>query len=212
MSKLQDIRKDYKKHQLLEGELLATPFLQFEAWFQEALNAQVNEPNAMTLATVTDNKPHSRVVLLKGLEQEQFIFFTNYNSKKGHEIASNPEASLLFFWPELERQIRIEGTLQKTSAEYSDQYFSVRPRASQIGAIASKQSSVLKSREELEQKVEELTQQFGENPIQRPENWGGYALQANYFEFWQGRPSRLHDRIVFTKNEHNNWEITRLYP
>lgn len=212
MSNLQDLRKDYTKHQLLENELLETPFLQFEAWFQDAISAKVNEPNAMVLTTVSQNKPHARVVLLKGLEQNQFIFFTNYNSKKGAEIASNSNASLLFFWPELERQIRIEGTLEKTSAEYSDQYFSVRPRASQIGAIASQQSSVLKSREDLENKVVELTNKFGDNPIQRPENWGGYALNANYFEFWQGRPSRLHDRIVFEKNEHNNWEITRLYP
>ena len=206
-----DIRQSYEKFELLESALAADPFEQFSRWFNEALSAKVTEPNAMTLATTTlAGKPSARIVLLKGFDTQGFVFYTNYLSRKGHELAENPQASLLFFWPELERQVRIEGVIQKASADESDAYFQSRPLGSRIGAWVSPQSQPI-TRAELEARATELGQSLGEQPA-RPEHWGGYRLDPDYIEFWQGRPSRLHDRLVFQREAHQPWSLKRLAP
>lgn len=206
------LRSEYAQMQLTKRSVQSDPMAQFSAWFDEAVAAQVKEANAMTLATVSeDGQPSARIVLLKGLEHGGLVFYTNYDSAKGAQMAANPKASVLFFWPELERQIRVEGVVEKVPAETSDAYFSSRPFESQIGAIASNQSAVLRSRDELEEEVQKLlTEEEGKSPA-RPESWGGYVLKPHTVEFWQGRPSRLHDRIRYTQNG-SEWTIDRLYP
>jgi len=204
------LRLNYLLNELVEENVLENPIKQFEKWFNEAVEAKVLEPNAMHLATISNGKPHGRIVLLKGFDENGFVFFTNYESNKGKEIAEVPFASLTFFWGAMERQVRIEGQIVKTSAEESDEYFQVRPRGSQIGAWVSKQSSVV-SREELEARQQELEAQYGDGFIPRPPYWGGYRLIPEKIEFWQGRPSRLHDRILFTDID-GSWKIERLSP
>jgi len=206
-----DIRQNYEKNVLIEASLAATPFEQFAQWFAEALKAKVIEPNAMTLAT-TDSmgRPSARTVLLKGFDEQGFVFFTNYESRKGHELASNPHACLLFFWPALERQVRLEGTVVKIAPAESDEYFRSRPLGSRIGAWASPQSRPI-TREELEARTITFTESLGTEPP-RPPHWGGYRLKLNYAEFWQGRPSRLHDRLVFELDGDQHWVSSRLAP
>lgn len=206
------LRQSYSQNELLEENVLETPFKQFGKWFEEALNAQVLEPNAMHLSTISAGKPHGRIVLLKGFDEQGFSFYTNYLSNKGHDMAEIPFASLTFFWGDLERQIRIEGSIEQVSGEESDEYFHSRPRGSQIGAWVSNQSTVIDGRKVLEKRLEELEKEFeGSEIIPRPAHWGGYRVVPNKIEFWQGRPNRLHDRILFTKVG-NDWKIERLSP
>ena len=194
--KLAAIRSDYSLSALDEKHLDANPFMQFKVWFNQAVEAKVNEPNAMVLATVKSNGyPTARVVLLKAIEENGFVFYTNYNSHKGKQLISNPFASLVFFWPELQRQVRVEGTVKKVSETESDAYFSTRPLASQIAAHASAQSTTLNSRKEIEQEVEKYKELFSQEPMIRPVHWGGFIVVPSSLEFWQGRESRLHDRI-----------------
>lgn len=211
---LQNLRQHYTKNEFSESESMDSPFKQFEAWFADAAQSGLIEPNAMAVSTATpEGKPSSRMVLLKGFsETDGFVFYTNYHSRKGNEIAINPQASLLFWWPTLERQVRIEGVIKKAPEAVSDAYFKSRPTGSQLGAVASPQSKVITSREELEAQYKALEKEFPYGDIVRPENWGGYMLQPSYFEFWQGRPSRLHDRIVYTQQAGNGWERHRLAP
>lgn len=210
---LKQIRDDH--HEFNKGKPIdhvdANPFSFFERWYKQAFSANENEPNAMVLSTVDENhKPDSRILYLKELENEKFVFFTNYQSKKGQDLDSNPHAGLLFFWPTLQRQIRIDGIVEKTSEAVSDAYFASRPRESQLGAWASHQSEMLSGREELENRLEKLHTRFP-NEVPRPPHWGGYALKPQRFEFWQGRPSRLHDRIAFERQD-IHWQIFRLNP
>lgn len=208
---LADLRRDYSLRELDEATVLPDPFSQFLLWFDEATKAAVIEPNAMTLSTVgADGRPSARVVLLKGFDHNGLVFFTNYESRKGRELTNNPNACLHFFWPDLERQIIVNGTAEKTSREESQVYFDSRPLASRIGAWASRQSSVIASREILENREKELSKEFGEQ-VPLPPFWGGFRLNPNKFEFWQGRQNRLHDRICFTL-KNGVWAITRLSP
>ncbi|MCE2823875.1 MAG: pyridoxamine 5'-phosphate oxidase [Sediminibacterium sp.] len=219
-----DIRKDYKLASLEEADVASNPIDQFTRWWNEAVASQIDEVNAMTLATVNAaGVPAARIVLLKGYNPEGFIFFTNYESDKGKNLAQNPNAALVFFWKELERQIRIEGTVQKVSAEESDRYFNSRPASSRIGAWASPQSAVIENRLVIEQNVERYTSIFANDSIERPDHWGGYIVKPTSIEFWQGRSSRLHDRIRFKlqTSDYNaatdtrtdaNWKIERLAP
>jgi len=206
------LRHDFAKEKLDEKSVFNEPLRQFEKWLKEAIEAQVPEPNAMILSTV-DNElmPSSRVVLLRSFNEKGFVFFTNYNSRKGKEIRNNPKASLLFFWPHLERQIRIEGLISKIDSDASNQYFHSRPLESRLGAWASNQSEKLNSRIELENKYEHYKTTFQQQIPSRPPYWGGYILKPEYYEFWQGRESRLHDRICYEKQK-LNWEIGRLSP
>jgi len=209
---IQKIRQDYTKHSLDESEVDRNPFKQFIIWFQEAIEAQVMEPNAFTLGTVdSSNKPHTRILLLKGLEGELFKFYTNYASDKGAEIESNNNVSMCFFWGELERQVRVDGVASKLSFEESDAYFRSRPHLSQVGAHASDQSSEVPNREFLDQKFQEKLALFKNGKVDKPDTWGGYGIKANYLEFWQGRPGRLHDRIVYELVQ-GNWKLKRLSP
>lgn len=206
-----DIRQNYEKFELLETLAAESPLQQFTLWFDEALKAGVPEPNAMTLATATlAGRPSARTVLLKGFDERGLVFFTNYASRKGNELAENPWASLLFFWPALERQVRLEGRIEKVSDAESDEYFHSRPLGSRIGAWVSPQSQPI-TRAELESRTVELTTTLGEHP-QRPPHWGGYRLAPDYVEFWQGRPSRLHDRLAFKQDEAGQWSRQRLAP
>ncbi len=206
-----DIRKDYTLKTLDEADVSANPFQQFETWWNEAISSDIDEANAMSLSTINHlNKPTSRTVLLKGFDEEGFSFFTNYNSSKGHQIEKNTNVALCFFWKELQRQIRIEGVAKKLTDKENDDYFNSRPIGSRIGAWASPQSEVIKNRTVLEENEKKIQQEFGDN-IERPNHWGGYKVIPNYFEFWQGRASRLHDRIAFTL-ENNNWKVVRLAP
>lgn len=206
-----DIRKDYTLKTLDEADVSANPFQQFETWWNEVISSDIDEANAMSLSTINHlNKPTSRTVLLKGFDEEGFSFFTNYNSSKGHQIENNSNVALCFFWKELQRQIRIEGVAKKLTDKENDDYFNSRPIGSRIGAWASPQSEVIKNRTVLEENEKKIQQEFGDN-IERPNHWGGYKVIPNYFEFWQGRASRLHDRIAFTL-ENNNWKIVRLAP
>lgn len=206
------LRQSYTQNELLEENVLENPIKQFGKWFKEALNAQILEPNAMALSTVSAGKPHGRIVLLKGFDENGFSFYTNYKSNKGNEVAETPFASLTFFWGELERQVRIEGSIEKVSGEESDEYFHSRPRGSQIGAWVSNQSSVIAGREVIEQRLTELENEFKDlELIPRPAHWGGYCVNPERIEFWQGRPNRLHDRILFTKVG-DDWKIERLSP
>lgn len=207
-----DLRVDYSLKKFDESDLIKNPMEQFEVWLDEAIQANVNEPNAMTLATVkADGAPSARVVLLKGISENGFVFFTNYESKKGQEILQNSKVCLVFCWLELQRQVRIEGEAIKISAEESDNYFKTRPLGSQIGAHASPQSKQVVSREELERMYASFEELFTKQPIIRPEHWGGFRVKPQQIEFWQGRQNRLHDRFLFTKEE-NSWAFCRLAP
>lgn len=211
--KIAAIRQDYQRAVLLEKDVEATPVPQFGRWWQDVMQSELDEPNAMTLATSTkDGKPAARIVLLKSFDEDGFIFFTNYESRKGMEMAENPQATLLFFWKELQRQVRIEGTVSKTSGEISDEYFHSRPVGSQIGAIASPQSQVIPGRHYLETSVQELEQKYATGGPERPGHWGGYIVKPTLVEFWQGRSSRLHDRLRYVLQEDGSWLIERLAP
>ena len=211
MTKLADLRKSYMKGSLSEEDVQPNPIDQFKIWFEQAQHAELPEPNAMTVASVDQNgKPSARVVLIKEVTQKGFVFFTNYESRKGQALLTNPHAALLFFWPELERQIRIEGSVEKISDQESDEYFHSRPLDSRIGAWASPQSKVISGRGELVAKAAEYALKFALNPP-RPPHWGGFRVKPEAAEFWQGRPSRLHDRIHYTL-EQNTWKIERLAP
>lgn len=208
-----DLRRDYTLESLNETSVQPNPYQQFTHWWEEVLKAHIVEPNAMTLATAGNNgRPHARIVLLKDYNESGFVFYTNYSSHKGKEIDENPFASLVFFWKELERQVRIEGRVEKTDTQTSEAYFNSRPEGSKIGAWASPQSETIASRTVLEERWKAFHHEFSGKPIQRPEHWGGYRLVPDRFEFWQGRSSRLHDRIVYTKQDHDTWKIERLAP
>ncbi|MBA2422965.1 MAG: pyridoxamine 5'-phosphate oxidase [Chitinophagales bacterium] len=210
---LEQLRTEYSSKSLDESTIMKDPILQFEAWFHEAIESQLPEPNAMTLATAgIDYKPSARMVLLKRIESQHFFFFTNYYSRKGKELLWNPYAALLFFWNELHRQVRIEGRVEKITSEQSDSYFHSRPKGSQLGAIASPQSEVIESRETLEEKFKAVANQLENFEIPRPAHWGGYKVIPSSIEFWQGRANRMHDRILFTLIDKNNWAIERLAP
>ena len=207
------IRRDYQMQSLLEKDVDSNPFRQFNAWWDDALKSELDEVNAMTLATATaTGLPSARIVLLKSVSEDGFVFFTNYNSSKGKELEENPNACLVFFWKELERQIRITGKVKKVSAAESDEYFLSRPEGSRIGAWASPQSQVIASREIIEEHITKYTMEFANTNILRPPNWGGYIVMPEAFEFWQGRPNRLHDRIQYSLQKEGNWKIERLAP
>ncbi len=207
------IREDYSKDILLEENMDKDPFRQFKSWFEQALRSKVIEPNAMVLSTINQQGfPSSRVVLLKDIKSDGFSFFTNYNSQKGQDLQSNDKAALLFFWPELQRQIRVEGHVVRLPEEDSDEYYASRPRGSQIGAWASPQSHIISDRTYLEQQVHTYEERFGQQErVPRPDFWGGFFLLPVRLEFWQGRSSRLHDRIIYQKTD-TRWEINRLAP
>lgn len=208
-----DIRKEYRQRVLLEADAAADPMQQFRRWFDEALAANVEEVNAMTLATASaEGVPAARIVLLKGFDASGFVFFTNYSSAKGAQLEENPRACLVFFWAPLERQVRITGLVSKTSAEESTAYYNSRPLSSRIGAWASPQSSVIAGREWLESNEKKLELSFEGKDIERPAHWGGYRVQPVSIEFWQGRESRLHDRLLYTTGENGTWKVERLAP
>lgn len=208
-----DLRRNYLTGTLDEQNALADAVEQFRVWFSDALEADFHEPNAMTLATVdAENKPTARIVLLKGFDERGFVFYTNYLSQKGLQLSANPNASLVFWWDKLERQVRIDGETEKISEEESDAYFHSRPLESRLGAWASEQSQVIAGRETLEAKWQELTQKYTDKAIPRPPFWGGYRVKPLAIEFWQGRPSRLHDRLRYTKQADASWLIERLSP
>lgn len=206
------IRTDYSLAELNEQTVGDDPVVFFNKWFNDALNAQADEVNAMVMASVDkDHKPHARIVLLKGVEDNGFIFFTNYNSAKGTEVSANDHVALVFFWKELERQVRIEGTISKIATADSEAYFKSRPVGSQIGAWSSPQSSVINDRSVLEENYKNYTEQYGED-VPLPPHWGGYKVSPERIEFWQGRPSRMHDRILFTLGDNGEWSKCRLAP
>lgn len=210
---MKQIRLEYSQPELNECDVAPDPIRQFRAWFDAAVQAGLREPNAMTLATVgAEGRPSARVLLLKDFDAEGFVFYTNYASRKGQELAGNPWATMIFWWGDLERQVRIDGTVAQVSAEESDAYFASRPPGSQIGAWVSPQSQVIAGREALVQRLADLTQQFAGQTIPRPPHWGGYRLAPVEFEFWQGRPNRLHDRLRYRLESGGAWLIERLAP
>ncbi|MDD3189793.1 MAG: pyridoxamine 5'-phosphate oxidase [Fermentimonas sp.] len=212
MSNLYQMRQEYAAGSLNEEEMASDPIQEFGDWMNAAISAGLSEPNAMTVATATpEGKPSARVVLLKEFNNEGFVFFTNYHSRKGKELKSNPFAAVLFDWHDIERQVRIEGMVEKLSEEDSDEYFESRPESAKIGAWASPQSRIIKNREEIEKLQEEIEDQFDELPVHRPGHWGGYLIRPTTIEFWQGRPNRMHDRIVYYKTE-EGWTMHRLAP
>lgn len=213
MGTIADIRKEYMLKTLNESGVDSNPISQFDNWWQDAIKSMIEEVNAMTLATATrEGKPSARIVLLKEYNEKGFVFFTNYESHKGKELAANPQATIVFFWKELERQVRIEGIVKKVSREESDLYFLSRPPGSQLGAWASPQSTVIVDREVIENNLIKYSKQFEEEVIIRPLHWGGYRLKPRLIEFWQGRESRLHDRLQYTLQEQGSWQIDRLAP
>jgi pyridoxamine 5'-phosphate oxidase len=210
---LASLRESYTKGGLGERDLRKNPFEQFRVWFEQAQAAEIIEPNAMTLATATpDGIPSARMVLLKGFDERGFAFFTNYESQKGRELAENPHAALVFYWAELERQVRITGTVTKTSQAESEAYWSTRPVASQLGAWVSEQSTVVPNRKVLEEQMAALEKWYEDVEIPAPPYWGGYRVAPETIEFWQGRPNRLHDRFRYTKAGEGKWQIERLSP
>lgn len=209
---LAQMRKSYERAALDESHVLTDPMAQFQRWFDDAVHAKVDEPNAMTLSTASpQGRPSSRILLLKGVDETGLVWYTNYNSRKGQDLAANPYAAMQFFWHELERVVRIEGRVERVSEQESDEYYKIRPLGSRIGAWASPQSKVLSSREELESAWSDLQTRLGEDPP-RPPHWGGYRLIPDHWEFWQGRPSRLHDRIAFDRQSDGTWALKRLAP
>jgi pyridoxamine 5'-phosphate oxidase len=212
ISSIADLRKDYTKETLNESDVDPNPFQQFQRWFEQAVNAELPEPNAMTLATASKNGiPAARIVLLKAVNDRGFTFFTNYNSNKGKELEANPQAALVFLWTELERQVRIVGSVEKISAEESDGYFYSRPHNSRLGAWASEQSEVIPNRDVLEQKLAELKLEYENREVPRPPHWGGFRVIPREIEFWQGRSSRLHDRLLY-RRAGESWSIKRMSP
>ncbi len=216
---ISDLRQEYRRASLDEANADADPFRQFEHWFDDALH-DVPEPTAMTVATATaDGRPSARIVLLKGVDRRGFVFYSNYESRKGQELAANPYAALVFYWTQLERQIRITGRVEQAPREESELYFHSRPRGSQLGAWASRQSSIVPSREALDEQLDILSQQYDGQDIPLPSFWGGYRVVPDAFEFWQGRPNRLHDRLLYTRVDAEGagssgavWKIERLSP
>ncbi len=212
-SQIADIRKDYKLQSLSEKDVEANAFKQFDKWWKEAINSKIGEVNAMTLATsASDGIPSARIVLLKGYDEHGFVFFTNYESYKGKQLEENPRACLVFFWKELERQIRITGIVVKTTAVESDDYFNSRPEGNRLGALVSPQSNVIANREWLDAQQKKYLQTLSANPVHRPDYWGGYRVKPITIEFWQGRPDRLHDRLQYTVQDDGSWKIERLAP
>lgn len=210
---LANMRQEYKAKSLTEKESSGDPFKQFGKWFNEAVEAQLQEPNAMTLATVgPNNRPSARIVLLKGFDEMGFCFYTNYLSRKGKEISKNPFASIVFYWGDLERQVRIEGKIEKLSKERSEAYFHTRPVGSQLGAVVSPQSQLLPDRMVLEKRLELAASEYEGKVIPKPAHWGGYRVVPFSVEFWQGRPNRLHDRLEYVLMEKGKWKIQRLAP
>ena len=211
--KIADLRTDYMRETLDESEVAPDPYRQFERWFAEAVKAQLREPNAMTLATVDSRgQPAARIVLLKVFDPRGFVFFTNYESRKGRELAANPGAALLFFWPELERQVRITGAVARTTTAESDAYFHSRPVESQVGAAISRQSRAVADRSDLEARYASALEKYKGSIVPLPSNWGGYRVSPETIEFWQGRKSRLHDRLRYTRQTDKQWVIERLSP
>lgn len=207
-----DLRLNYTRQSLLEADIHPDPIQQFQAWFDQAVEANLLEPNAMTLATASPNgTPSARIVLLKGVDQRGFVFYTNYNSQKGQELAANPQAALVFLWGELERQVRVAGAVEKIADQETEAYFNSRPHSSQLGAWASDQSCVIPNREGLEQRLTDLTEQYQDQAVPRPLHWGGFRVIPQAIEFWQGRPSRLHDRLRY-RLEADHWIVERLSP
>ena len=209
-----ELRREYTRAALLEKDILPDPIQQFDRWFNDATNAAVTEANAMTVATADPDTgaPSVRVCLLKGFDASGFVFYTNYESRKGRELGANPQAALCFYWQALERQVRIEGTVEKVSREESEAYFHSRPIGAQIGAWVSHQSETLASREELDAREQELLSKFAGGAVPLPGSWGGYRVMPTRMEFWQGRPSRLHDRIEYVRTAAGQWQIRRLSP
>jgi pyridoxamine 5'-phosphate oxidase len=206
------LRKEYSHASLSEDDVDPDPIKQFAKWFHEAINAKIPEPNAMSVATAAANgRPSSRILLIKEFDERGFVWYTNYESRKGHELLKNPYAALLFHWVELERQVRIEGRVERISAAESDAYFHSRPLQSRFGTLASLQSQPITDRHALEERFAQIQQQYGENPP-RPEHWGGYRLIPDSLEFWQGRSSRMHDRILYTRVNDGRWLRQRLQP
>ena len=211
-AKISQIRTDYTLHSLDIGEVATQPMEQFNHWLQEAINAELPEPTAMHLSTATkDGKPSGRIVLLKGTNEDGFVFYTNYTSRKGKELEENPFGCINFFWVELQRQVRVEGIIERVAPQVSEDYFKSRPRGSQISALVSPQSQVVANRSILEEQVQMKEQELAGKDVPKPEHWGGYCLRPTQIEFWQGRASRLHDRLLY-KKESNDWKIVRLAP
>jgi pyridoxamine 5'-phosphate oxidase len=210
---LESLRSNYALSGLNETDLLDTPFQQFQLWLEQAIAAELPEPNAMTLATLSEQgKPIARMVLLKGLDEKGFVFYTNYDSAKGKQLTETDSAALVFWWAGLERQVRVEGTVEKVSSTESDAYFQSRPKASQLGAWASPQSQVIENRDVLEKRLAELEEKYATEKVPRPSHWGGFRVIPTAIEFWQGRPSRLHDRIRYELDEKGDWFYQRLAP
>jgi pyridoxamine 5'-phosphate oxidase len=210
---LADLRRDYSRASLSESEVDPDPVRQFLQWFDEARTAEVLEPTAMTLATATpDGRPSARLVLLKGVDEQGFVFYTDYRSRKGEELSANPIAALVFYWPEIDRQVRITGSVVRVSREESEAYFRTRPIGSRFGAWTSHQSAVIPSRAALEQRLQEVMERFGDGDVPLPEYWGGFRVAPEVVEFWQGRPNRLHDRLRYTRRSDGVWIVERLSP
>ena len=212
-TRIADLRKEYTFQGLSETDAKGNPFEQFKIWFDQALAAKLPEPNAMTIATATlDGKPSARMVLLKDYDERGFVFYTNYNSHKGKQLEENPWGAIVFWWAELERQVRVEGRVEKVSDAESQEYFHSRPIGSQLGAWVSEQSQVIESREVLEQRLQQLKEKYENQEVPRPPHWGGFRVIPDAIEFWQGRPSRLHDRLLYRRGEDGSWTIQRLAP